>query len=141
MSTGLRCPVLVMALVMYAAAGSVLSWASSVHPSWQQAAGSASSIGVPTGVPVAVDAKLSQFHEVVRERGVCVQRDSLSTSCCTVRSGQVASMNLAAVSRSNSWSLVRSRSISLASGRRAATRSGGWPDRGGCRSTAALTKR
>jgi hypothetical protein len=29
---------------------------------------------------LTVDAKLSQFHEVVRERGVCVQHDSLSTS-------------------------------------------------------------
>lgn len=29
---------------------------------------------------LTVDAKLSQFHEVVRERGVCVPRDSLSTS-------------------------------------------------------------
>ena len=66
MSTGLRCPVLVVALVMYAAAGSVSSWASSVHPSWQQAAGSASSVGVPTGVPVAVDAKLSRSGDVTR---------------------------------------------------------------------------
>jgi hypothetical protein len=29
---------------------------------------------------LTVDAKLSQFHEVVRERGVCVAHDSLSTS-------------------------------------------------------------
>jgi hypothetical protein len=29
---------------------------------------------------LTVDAKLSQFHEVVRERGVCVSHDSLSTS-------------------------------------------------------------